>query len=758
MQADDIKILIVDDNPDNLLTLRAMIKEVFPEALVLEAQSGHKAFELASMHNPFVVLLDVIMPEMDGFEICAKFKNDARLKDTPIVFVTSLKYESDIKIKALECGAEAFISKPIEQTELTAQLRAMMKIKTANLNKLSEKERLAALVEEKTFKLKQMQLATLNLLEDLKTENDARKKSEALLIEKNKEIEKNNQRLKSLLRISQKNTTSIQDLLDFALEEAIKLTESKIGYIYFYNEKTAQFVLNTWSKDVMKECQVAEPQTVYDLEKTGCWGEVVRQRCPVVMNDYESENLLKRGMPAGHVALKKFLSIPVFIGNKIVAVAGVANKETDYNEQDVQQLTLLMDNVWKISERLTLIKNLEEAKEQAEESDRLKSAFLANMSHEIRTPMNGILGFAELLKTPDLSKETMADYINTIEKSGERMLNIINDIVSISKVEAKVEKLRISHVEINEIFFYLEKLFRYECERRGLKLIHKEPTDAKLFIDTDKDKLFAVLSNLIKNAIKFTPEGYVEFGYSLKNTVMGCNWVIDKNGVSQGENVAVVEFFVKDTGIGIAKEHIGFIFERFRQVSEGQTRNFEGAGLGLAITKAYVEMLGGQITLESEPQKGTTFYVSLPYKTKSKMDKIRPQMEIPFIKKTIKKLKVLIAEDDISSQFLISKIIEKFSRQTIIANNGVEAVEICRQNHDIDLILMDIQMPEMNGYEATMKIRSFNPEVVIIAQTAYALPGDKEKAIGVGCNAHITKPLQTIVVDELITQFFANDK
>jgi PAS domain S-box-containing protein len=194
-------------------------------------------------------------------------------------------------------------------------------------------------------------------------------KSEEILQEQKKEIEINNQSLESLLRISQYSSTSIQELLDFALEELILLTKSKIGYIYFYNENTKQFVLNTWSKEVMSECKVMNPGTIYDLDKTGCWGEAVRQRKPIVINNYVEENSIKKGTPQGHVHLTKFLTVPVIIDNIIVAVCGVANKDSDYDNSDIRQLTLLMDSVWKISERITMIKELTLAKEKTEESE-----------------------------------------------------------------------------------------------------------------------------------------------------------------------------------------------------------------------------------------------------------------------------------------------------------------------------------------------------------------------------------------------------
>jgi len=217
-------------------------------------------------------------------------------------------------------------------------------------------------------------------LELIKAKEEA-EKSEINQRMHKQEIELNNERLESLLKISQLQTDSIQDLLDFALNEAINLTFSKIGYIYFYNENTKQFSLNTWSKDVMKECEVMNPQTIYDLDTTGCWGEAVRQRKPIVINNYQAENTLKKGTPHGHVKLLKFLTIPVIFDDKIVAVAGVANKAIDYDDSDIRQLTLLMDNVWKIAERINLIENLRIAKKETEESEqRLK---LASSSAEL---------------------------------------------------------------------------------------------------------------------------------------------------------------------------------------------------------------------------------------------------------------------------------------------------------------------------------------------------------------------------------------
>lgn len=421
------------------------------------------------------------------------------------------------------------------------------------------------------------------------------------LLHKNAEIEFNNQRLESLLNISQYSTDSIQDLLDYALNEAIILTKSKIGYIYFYNEQTKQFTLNTWSKEVMAECLVMNPETIYNLDRTGCWGEAVRQKKTIIINDYQQENIYKRGTPHGHVQLKKFLTIPVLIDNRIVAVCGVANKETDYDNSDVRQLTLLMDIVWKISDRILIIKELKAAKEKAEESDRLKSAFLANMSHEIRTPMNGILGFADLLKNPELTGEEQQAYIKIIEKSGNRMLNIINQIIDISKIEAGLMEMHLSESNINEQIEYVYTFFKPEAEAKNISISINTPLpDKEVTITTDREKLYAILTNLVKNAVKYSHEGSIEIGYNIINK----------------DSARMIEFYIKDTGIGIPKDRQEAVFERFIQADIADRMAYQGAGLGLAITKAYVEMLGGTIYLESETGKGSTFYFTIPYSLK----------------------------------------------------------------------------------------------------------------------------------------------
>jgi len=397
-----------------------------------------------------------------------------------------------------------------------------------------------------------------------------------------------------------------------------------------------------------------------------------------------------------------------------------------------------------ITERIQVDEELIKAKDRAEESDKLKSAFLANMSHEIRTPMNGILGFAELLKEPELSGEKQQEFISIIEKSGARMLNIINDIICISKIESGTVETYISKTNINEHTEYVYELLKPDADKKKLKIIYNNGlSDKESIIKTDVEKFISILSNLVKNAIKYTDQGSIEFGYILKTNTTALE-------------AAELEFYIKDTGIGILKDRQEAIFERFIQAHIVDKMARQGAGLGLAISKAYIAVIGGRIWVESEVGKGSTFYFTIPYNAEPKQ-KIIIKNDIPAnIETHVKNLKILIAEDDETSEKLISMSIEKFSKEILKVSTGAAAINVCRNNPDIDLILMDIQMTDLNGYEATRQIRQFNKDVIIIAQTAFGQSGDREKSIEAGCNDYISKPIYKAVLQALIKKYFKN--
>ncbi len=381
-----------------------------------------------------------------------------------------------------------------------------------------------------------------------------------------------------------------------------------------------------------------------------------------------------------------------------------------------------------LTEQIKAQEKIKSALKKAEESDRLKSAFLANMSHEIRTPMNGILGFASLLKEDDLSKEDINRYVSIIQQSGTRLLNIINNLIDISKIEAGQMDLTFETYDLNEQINYLFEFFKPETDKKNLTLRVKPAFKNKpLIFYSDKEKMYAILTNLIKNSIKYSHEGEIEFGYTIK----------DDN------TNKTIEFFVKDTGIGIPEERQKAVFDRFVQADIEDKKAYEGAGLGLAISKAYVEMLGGSIGVESN-EKGSRFYFTIPFAgnnsaatlLKHKTPRKRVEKLMP------KSHKILIAEDEDVSFNYLSILLKHYSNFEIIRGyNGREAIDIIKKQPDISLILMDVKMPVMSGYEASKKIREFNKEIVIIAQTAFALEGDREKVLEAGCNDYISKPI-----------------
>jgi signal transduction histidine kinase/ActR/RegA family two-component response regulator len=374
---------------------------------------------------------------------------------------------------------------------------------------------------------------------------------------------------------------------------------------------------------------------------------------------------------------------------------------------------------------------------EAQAADIAKSQFLANMSHEIRTPMNGIIGFAEMLKTPQLTFSEQQKYINIIESSGARMLNTINDIINVSKIESGQMDVVICQTNVNEQLEYIYTFFKPEAAKRGLTFVCNPglPT-AEAKISTDREKLYAILTNLVKNALKFTEKGSIEFGYKK----------IDE----------MLHFFVRDTGIGVPKDFQDAVFERFVRAHGGGEDVYQGSGLGLSIVKAYVEVLGGKIWMESEPGAGSTFYFTLPYMLNDSVFVPTEEISLNNFKDIkLKKIKILIVEDDKHSAMLISLMTQNFAKQIITTSSGAEAVELSRSNPDIDLIIIDIGLPKLNGYEATRQIRQFNSDVMIIAQTAYALSGDQEKALAAGCNDYITKPIKLSSLLKILTLKFA---
>ena len=386
-------------------------------------------------------------------------------------------------------------------------------------------------------------------------------------------------------------------------------------------------------------------------------------------------------------------------------------------------------------------KQLEVSKEKAEESDKLKSSFLANLSHEIRTPMNAIVGFSDLLNNEDLTDDDRSEYLKIIKNCGTNLVSIIEDLIEMSKIDAKQINPNVKEINlescIKELYETIKVTIPVDKELELFFIENKNSLQKKIL--TDEIKLKQIIVNLISNAIKYTEKGKIVFDYQIN------------------PEEKIIVFTVKDTGIGIDEENLKVIFDRFRRIENEFSIALSGLGLGLAISKAYAEMLGGTITVSSQINVGSIFTFTIPLKYDESIQEQKQIKELTDVGKQNNET-ILIAEDDNINYLLIKKILELKNYKVLRAANGQQAVDLCKDNSDIDLVFMDIKMPVMNGFEAFKIIRSFNPNIPVIAQTAYTSNDDYERILQLGFSGYISKPLDKIKIYELIDSVFRKNK
>ena len=400
---------------------------------------------------------------------------------------------------------------------------------------------------------------------------------------------------------------------------------------------------------------------------------------------------------------------------------------------------IFADNTERKNEKLKIIAD----KERAEKSDRIKNDFISNLSHEIRTPMNGILGFTKFLNDPNLSDIKRKHYVNIIQSSGNQLMRTMDDLLEFSKLGTKQVKAIEKEVCLNDFLLELFTVFDVKARENKIPLyLRKGLNDKQSTILIDESKLNNVLGNLLENALKFTKEGFIEFGYNLVDSKL--------------------EIYVKDTGDGIKPKRQKSVFERFSKEEEESTKNIGGLGLGLWIARENTNLLEGKITLKSKKHKGSTFFVTLPYtptlgnsdiKTSTPILKEEEQLEEQ--QEEDHKCNILIAEDEEINFMFLEILLKKqidLNCNIIHAKNGVEAVEICQKNREIDFVLMDLKMPVMDGFEAIKLIKQFRPELPIVAQTAFSSTEDKERVFAAGFNDFLSKPISKEALSDVINR------
>ena len=410
---------------------------------------------------------------------------------------------------------------------------------------------------------------------------------------------------------------------------------------------------------------------------------------------------------------------------------------TYYLQQQLQKQNQILEE--KVKERTSELekKNMELnlAKEKAEASDKLKSSFINNISHEIRTPLNVILGFSQMLTEPNLLHEEREEYMTLLNRSSFRLINTVTNFMDISLLKSGNQKVFKSEFEPKLLIQEVAEKFRDVCDAKKIKISINVPDDQKEYkINTDKELLRKTLHQLLDNAVKFTRTGTITVGFKKNNSDL--------------------HFFVEDTGIGISDQNRDQIFGIFVQENNSNTRGYEGSGIGLSIAKGILELLGSEIKLTSEKGKGSKFYFTFPVIESQAKGQAKSKIRINVNNNG--KQTILIAEDNDNNFFYLDLILKNEFTEIIHAWNGIEAVDLCRNHPEVSLVLMDLKMPEMNGFEATEQIRQFRDDVPIIAITAYSGNEDKQMAHEAGCDDFITKPINKQFLLEKLTEYGLN--
>ncbi|MBI9033958.1 MAG: response regulator [Bacteroidales bacterium] len=839
-------ILLVEDS----LTQQAHVKHILEvnQYRVITADNGKEALHQLRHNKVNLVISDVVMPEMDGLELCREIKNDVKLKGLPVILLTSLSKINNL-INGLEAGADNYIPKPVNENFLLNRVKYILENVQAEFPKQLSNNSINIPVPNENRSIhtspKVLMDYLLSTYEAILIKNQELEKTMDDLEEFNSHLEEMvESRTRQLLleTVERKQYQTSFEESEHKYKQLVNNAQigvciiNKKGDLIFVNKGFCE-MLRYKSSEVLNEINIEELyvdkdeskrffehiqkvkriegfetrfitqsgavihvliNAVFEKENISSFIMDISERILAAQQLQESEDLLNKitnavhdaiivlnsdnritfwnpaageifgyfeseaiGMDFIEMAISESYANPLRYriehkknhhqnnGEKYWTAYGVRKDQSKFPlEYSISSINLREESfavisLRDISERVENENKLNVALARAEESDKLKSSFLSNLSHEIRTPMNAIMGFSYLLADPKSDKPEIMEYLEQISKSCSNLLEIIDDIVDISRIETQEFKPELVSFDLNtlirETFIIVQNNEKYKNPEIELRL-SPEIEKKELAIYFDKTHLGKILINLIKNGIKFTKSGFVEIGYYLKDEF-------------------TIEFYIKDTGIGIPEEKLSLIFDKFRQLEDVNTKQYGGTGVGLTITKKLIELFGGTIWVESIVNSGTTIFFTIPFK-QAMQSRQKTQSAIPLTstKYDFRHRKILIAEDIESNFILLRTLLRNTHVEIIWVKDGREAVEYVSKFHDLHLILMDIQMPEMDGYEAMKKIREINSTIPVIAQTAYALDHEKEKIKKAGFDEYFIKPLLTEKLLTTIQRYFQTQK
>jgi len=536
----------------------------------------------------------------------------------------------------------------------------------------------------------------------------------------------NEQRMSLLFAISQYPFTTEQDFLDHALQLVLTLTGSTIGYIYFYNEYTRQFTQNTWSHEVMKECAVLEQKTVYDLDSTGIWGEAVRQRKPIMINDFQAGNPLKKGLPEGHVTLKRFLTVPVVAEEKIVAVVGVANKASDYLLADEMQLTLFMDTVWKIVSSKRAEEEQKKLEQQLLHAQKLESlgVLAGGIAHDFNNILTSIIGNADLALMRINPESSAVDNLHSIEKAAARAADLAKQMLAYSGKG----KFVISNHDINGLLDEMLHILNVSISKKAvLRLDLTRPLPS---VEIDATQIRQIIMNLVINASEAI--GDKSGVIAITTGCMDCDssylkdvWLDEKIG--DGSYVFIE---IADNGCGMSKETLAKLFDPFF------TTKFTGRGLGMAAVLGIVRGHKGAIKVYSEPGKGSSFKVLLPASNRPadifNHDSLNDHWKGSGT--------VLLVDDEETIREIGAEMLKELGFDVVTAKDGREAVDVYKACTDFSFVILDLTMPHMDGEQCFRELRVLNPKIKVIMSSGFSELEVTQKFVGKGLAGFVQKP------------------
>lgn len=539
---------------------------------------------------------------------------------------------------------------------------------------------------------------------------------------------------------------NIDTLIEQALQMVGKSHFAERAYLVKINEeKSAIEITHEWVDDSRYSyienqplILVSEVGEYLDFLKTGITFNLSRNEVGKVKGTRGLEFFFDL------LNIESLVNIPLFIDRVFWGYIGfdTYSRAVKWDKQSVDSLRLTGQILINAQARKKTEEVLKDALEQVKSSDNLKSAFLAGISHEIRTPMNHILGFVDLLSEPDISASEKADFVKIMKSSGMNLLHLIDDVIELAMIDSGQTKIREEQCDLN---MFMQSLLdeanttKSTLQRNEVQLIiNGDSGPNSLVILTDEHKIRQLINNLLSNALKYTLKGSVEIGYS----------ILDNNRI---------EFYIKDTGIGIRPEDQVIIFDRFHRLDNGFSRSFGGAGLGLCISQGLARLFGSEISISSAPGTGSTFRFNIPYKPYLATHSTAIPTNIGSIIYNWSGKNILMVEDDPVNMRFLAVLLLKTNAKLLYAANGEEAVEMVQKN-PVDIVLMDMNLPIMNGYEATRRIRSLMPDLPVIAQTAHALSGDRKECIEAGCNEYLAKPIDKNRLYSMIEMFLKAGK